>query len=104
AMGNAKRYEQAEQLCLETLRTIEQVYGKGDPRTVSAMISWSVSLRNLDRYRESAVVMEEVLAVLRQHLPADHRRIAEALVNAGSINSLAGNPARAVDLLEEGLA
>jgi serine/threonine-protein kinase len=104
AMGNAQRYAEAEQLCLEALRTIEQVYGNGDPRTVSAMISWGVSLRNLKRYRESAVVMEDVLAVMKQHLPADHRRIAEALVNAGSISMLAGDPARAVGLLEESLA
>ena len=104
AMGSAKRYVEAEQLCREALRTVEQVYGKGDPRTVSGMISWGVSLRNLGRYRESAVVMEDVLAVLQKHLPADHRRIAEALVNAGSINTLAGDPARAIGLLEESLA
>ena len=104
AMGHAKRHAEAEQLCREALQTIEQVYGKGDPRTVSAMISWGVSLRNLERYGESAVVMENVLAVLKQHLPADHRRVADALVNAGASQSLAGDPVRAIGHLEESLA
>jgi serine/threonine-protein kinase len=104
AMGHARRHVEAEQLCREALATIEQVYGKGDPRTVSALISWGVSLRNLKRYRESALVMEDVLAVLRTHLPADHRRIADALVNVGSIHTLAGDPARAIGYLEESLA
>ena len=104
AMGHAKRYVEAERLCREALQAIEQVYGKGDPRTVSGLISWGVSLRNLGRHAESARVMEDVLAVLRAHLPADHRRVADALVNAGASRTLAGEPARAIGYLEEALA
>jgi tetratricopeptide (TPR) repeat protein len=103
ALGNAQRFVEGEQLCREALDLAEQVYGKGDPRTVPALISWGVALRNLKRYRESADVMDHVLALERQHLAPEHRRIAEILVNVGSSHSLAGDQVGAIGYLRESL-
>ncbi|MBA8888593.1 serine/threonine-protein kinase [Dokdonella fugitiva] len=104
ALGNAKRYAEAEQLCREALDLAERVYGKGDPRTVPAQISWGVSLRNLERFADSAAVMDQVLAIERRHLAPDHRRIADILVNVGASHTLAGDGKGAVGYLEESLA
>jgi len=104
ALGNAKRYAEAEQLCREALDLADRVYGKGDPRTVPAQISWGVSLRNLERHAEAAAVMDQVLATERQHLAPDHRRIADILVNVGAAHTLAGDGKGAVAYLEESLA
>ena len=104
ALGHMQRYAEAEQLCREALDLAERVYGKGDPRTVPAQISWGVSLRNLERFAESAAVMDQVLAIERRHLAPDHRRVADILVNVGASHTLAGDARNAVAYLEESLA
>ncbi|MEO7430907.1 MAG: serine/threonine-protein kinase [Dokdonella sp.] len=104
ALDGAKRYEESERLCREALDLVDTIYGKGDARTVPAMISWGVALRNLKRYPEAVAVMDSVLALERKHLQPDHRRIAEILVNVGSAHALAGDNAGAIGYLQESLA
>ncbi|HEU4663614.1 MAG TPA: serine/threonine-protein kinase [Dokdonella sp.] len=104
ALGREKRYAESERLCREALDLAERVYGKGDPRTVPARISWGVSLRNLGRFADAAAVMDDVLAIERRHLAPDHRRVADILVNVGASHTLAGDAKGAVAYLEESLA
>jgi eukaryotic-like serine/threonine-protein kinase len=105
--ANLGRLEAAERLERRALETYLAVYGRRHHRTLQAQNDLATYLKNRGRFRDSAELLEEVLAAQRAALGADHPYVAATWFNLGEARLLAGEvPAalaayrRAVEMAE----